>query len=181
MSILPAVHRYVREALAVVNRHPGNKYGTRVEVDNVVISDRMTTALGKAGVKRCKHDYDSFEYTIKISGKIFKADSNELRQTVFHEVAHIADHAIFGKMGHGDTWKAIMGWLGVVAEVRASEARMKAIGYVHEKRKFAYHVVACVQCGRQYHVSPRRLKVISKYRCRDDGKPLKDVGEIIIK
>lgn len=46
MSILSAVRRYVREALAVVNGHHGNKYGTRVEVDNVAISDRKTFPKG---------------------------------------------------------------------------------------------------------------------------------------
>lgn len=39
-----------------------------------------------------------------------------LRTTVFHEVAHLIEHKLFGKMSHGKKWRLIMQGFGFKQE-----------------------------------------------------------------
>lgn len=78
------------------------------------------------------------EYHLHISSKIFKKDSPTLRETVYHEVAHLADVQLFNTWGHGEGWKLMMETLGYPsARVHVREIDYRRVGYDYNPQWFA--------------------------------------------
>ena len=70
------------------------KNATGVEIAEPAIewSNKMTSVWGLASTKV----YNGKRiYHIKLAAKIFLRDTNALRDTVAHELAHIADHVLY--------------------------------------------------------------------------------------
>lgn len=70
-----------------------------------------------------------YYYTITISSKIFTKDCVSLKETVYHEVAHIADWQIYRKWGHGETWTRLMYRLGVEPKIFIDPHDYEDAGY----------------------------------------------------
>ena len=120
----PLVQRYIDEALTILRK----KTRRKVRCDSLTFSPRMTSTLGHATFKYDRKSAD-YHYSIRISKVIFKGDSDVLRETVYHEVAHVADHQIYKEWGHGPTWEKLMGHLGLEPKVYAEVEDYASIGY----------------------------------------------------
>jgi predicted SprT family Zn-dependent metalloprotease len=92
----------VRECVEAIEQQTGKK----LVVPTVVWSNKMSRSWGKASFID-KTD-GRREYIITLSAKVFNAETNALRNTVAHEVAHIADLQLYKNWGHGPTWAMIM-------------------------------------------------------------------------
>jgi predicted SprT family Zn-dependent metalloprotease len=128
ISIKGLVYIYIEQALKKLQHHTKQK----LRVDDVMMSKKMTSTMGEAywePKNRKNH------YIIKISSKIFTQDCKALRDTVYHEVAHIADYQIYKKWGHGKTWKRLMVRLGLEPLVLGTEEEFDDAGFVDISKK----------------------------------------------
>ena len=117
------------------------KLGKDVEVTRVVWSNKMTRTWGKASLKTYN---GKREYIITLASQIFKIDSPELRNTVAHEVAHLADFQVYNQWGHGRTWRYLMSAvLGHRAERCVTEQEKAALNVVIPKRLITKYEYAC--------------------------------------
>jgi len=106
---------------------------TRLSRAYFEISNRLTTTAGKATVGGPNLG------RIKLSGKIFADPRNseaDLRNTIRHEVAHIA---VPQGSGHGPVWQRMAKLLGCTAE-RCHEMAVQA------KTRYNFEV-SCSSCG----------------------------------
>lgn len=114
---------YAKEALAILQATTKKK----LRVDEILTSGRMTSTLGYAQWKYLRSR--RYHYTIKLSTAIFKGDSQVLRDTVYHEVAHLVDYQLYKNWGHGHTWKQLMIKLGLQPNVYCESEELATIGY----------------------------------------------------
>ena len=109
----------------------------------VRVNPRLRTSLGRARWKRGK----TGELVIAIElHPSLAADAEQYRDTVTHEVAHLAA----GRgAGHGPVWRAWHRKLGGSARRTATVAEAAALGIERKRRKrSARRVVAtCERCG----------------------------------
>lgn len=171
MSIQHLVDQYINEASEILKSK-----NLKCHVDTVILSSRMSRTLGAALFKERAGNF--YTYSIKISSKAFTCDSKKLRNTVFHEVAHIADHQNYKKFGHGVTWKYLMNVLGYDAEIYYdAEAVEEEIGHKHETRKNKRYIFACVTCKREYQLTSQKLKKLKYYKCHCRGE-IENTGRV---
>lgn len=145
---------YVNDALLIVKE----KTGKYVTIDKVVFCDEIRS-LGLASRKDDK-------FIISISMK-YKADSSALRETVFHEVAHIADYVLFKKWGHGKTWKHIMKqWFNMSPMACASVEKCAEAGIAPRKiKRHKRHLVVCSSCNHNFLLTSVKFKKLSNFAC----------------
>jgi predicted SprT family Zn-dependent metalloprotease len=157
------VKAYVDECVAILRER-----NIVVRVDKIEMSNRMTTTLGLMQISnRCGR----LTYTLKLNAKAFIRDSEELRETVFHEVCHAADHANYNSVGHGLTWKSLMCMVGLKPDTYASKEKIESIGYaVKRVRKFSKLRVICDQCEKRYKLTKVQYARIDSYKCMCGGK-----------
>ena len=160
MSLQTIIEQYLAEAKEILEE----KLGHTLTLDSIKMNGRMTKCLGRASYSRKS---GKVHYKIVISSVIFKSDSNQLRSTVFHEAAHIADHQINGTMNHGDSWKKIMEALDQEPSRLVSVSDLAEIGYEYKRRRQARFPVVCVdnECGRKYMLTRARHSKLHKYQC----------------
>lgn len=118
------------------------KNATGVEIAEPAIewSNKMTRVWGLASTKA----YNGKRiYHIKLAAKIFLRDTNALRDTVAHELAHIADHVLYNGWGHGASWRAVMSMLGRNANRLVTAEEKAEVGVVIEKRQITKYEYAC--------------------------------------
>lgn len=111
------------EALSILQKYTCKK----LRIDEIILSGRLSSTMGMAYIDFQGRKY---YYTITISSKIFTKDCVSLKETVYHEVAHIADWQIYRKKGHGDTWVRLMNRLGVEPKIFAEPHEYIEAGYV---------------------------------------------------
>jgi len=117
------------------------KTGTTIEVTRVVWSDKMYRTWGVASIKPYN---GKRQYVIKLASQIFKADTPELRNTVAHEVAHLADFQLYNGWGHGRTWRHVMRTLlGRNPERCVTEEEKAALNVAIPKRLITKYEYAC--------------------------------------
>lgn len=162
MSVQAITKQVIRETLQKIKERTGKD----VQIDEVEWSNRMSRAWGRAELGTyCGRRI----YRIKLAAKVFTEDSEALRTTVIHEVAHIADFQLYNNWGHGPTWKGIMRMLGQSPNRLATREEMKQVNLV-AKRKVLKYVYKC-SCREHYvagkaHSSMRRGSVYLCKHCR---------------
>lgn len=145
---------YVGDALAIIKQ----RTGIVVNIDEVIFCDEIRS-LGLASLNGGKH-------TISISMK-YKADSSALRETVFHEVAHIADNVLYKKWGHGKTWKYIMKhFFNLSPMAMASIEKCAEAGIAPRKiKRHKRHLVVCSSCNHNFLLTSAKFKKLSNFVC----------------
>ena len=114
---------YIQEALEILQRTTKK----RLRFDELILSGRLSSTMGLANYHKVGNRY---YYTITISSKIFKRDSMALKNTCYHEVAHLADWQIYRNWGHGDTWCRLMRRLGLEPRVHIEPEEYVEAGYI---------------------------------------------------
>lgn len=168
-EVKEAVHEYVELAIESIRNH----YGKDVRVDNIVLNGRMRRSAGRAGIKTCPRTGHR-TYKVEISTCIFKFDSKKLKDTVIHEVCHVADHQLFGNFEHGPTWKELMVAVGQKPDVYYSKEEMQMYGHEVPERRHQRVLAQCVSCSKQYKLTPYKANRLQRYVCRCKN-PLKIV------
>lgn len=153
--------KYVQQNIELIKA----KYGRTVRVDQIEWSNKMHRHWGLASSKA----YNGQRlYIIKLAAKVFTEDSEAFRNTIAHEVAHLADFQIFKEWGHGRTWKAIMRAIGQNPTRCATEEEAKEIGYTYERKRQVRYVYNC-SCEQVHYVSGvvhSRIQKGQTYKCR---------------
>ena len=142
--ILEIIHNEVTEALNMARAFfPNNNIPT----PKVELSNRMTRAAGK-----CTFRYDSARYTLKFSKSIIQDNDLDmfLKRTVWHEVAHLVQHAVYGVMDHKRSFKYVMQTVFNKTALESTrchnfETRSRTI-----QKKYVY---ACDCCGTRMDMS----------------------------
>jgi len=152
------------------------KTGKEVRVDEVEWSGRMTRSWGLAqlGMMNGRR-----VYRIKLASKVFTQDSKAFRDTVIHEVAHLADFQIYNNWGHGATWKGIMRMLGAQPNRIASSEEVQQVNKV-PKRKMLKFVYKC-PCSTHFFSSRAHRSESARpgcYRCKHCKAGMKYTGQV---
>lgn len=134
------------------------EFGFVPRVDEIKFSNAMTRTWGRA--EWLSHPKFPTKTTIKLSAKVFKADSKAFRNTVVHEFAHIADFWMTGKMDHGENWERLMRMFGQQPNKTVTKKEIEEVGFVRERRKMTKYVF---KCGCQEHlISGQRFDAARK-------------------
>lgn len=118
--------KYIQEAFEILQKTTAK----RLRYDRLLLCGRMSSTMGLATYNFIGNRY---HYTIKISSKIFRRDSVALKDTCYHEVAHLADWQIYRKWGHGDTWCRLMRRLGLEPRIHIEPYEYVEAGYLSEE------------------------------------------------
>lgn len=111
------------------------------------VSSRMTRSAGKAIYKR------SVPFEIVMSLPYYAESSNEMRNTVTHEAAHIVAGLA---AGHGPMWKMIHRSMGGDG-LRCGAAKPLAPGFSHRARASRVPV-PCAKCGQSISLGPTQAR-----------------------
>jgi len=117
------IEKYAKEALEILQVTTKKK----LRLDQIIMCNKLSKTMGKAAYDHMGRG--KISYWIKISTKIFKRDSEALRNTVYHEVAHIVDHQLNDELAHGPTWADLMIKLGLEPVINATEEEYIECGY----------------------------------------------------
>jgi predicted SprT family Zn-dependent metalloprotease len=126
-------------------------YGVKVPNIQYRTSARMTRTAGNAKVR-------FGVYTLSISSYTYNethVKTETFRNTVIHELAHLVEYAIYGKMSdHGFNWREIMRKLGQVPNRMMTVEERKEINLVRApKRKMTRYSHDCAaKCGAKHYV-----------------------------
>lgn len=147
-----------------------------IPMPKIEFSNRMTTCAGKCRME----SGGKAGYTVIFSMPIMRDnDINRFaNETVYHEVAHMVDHIIYGGWGHGNTFFHA---LHTILE------RPRSYGRCHSfkvKRRGTRHNYHCPDCGSTVTVSSVIHGKIQRGQRRwhkGCHSPLKYIGEKIEK
>jgi predicted SprT family Zn-dependent metalloprotease len=158
-----AVNQYINEARQLIK----SVYNYHLKLHAIKFSSRMKRVNGKAIYE--KTNFGTF-YTITISTHVYQHDSIELKKTVFHEIAHILDHQLYGGWSHGATWKKVMISLGQSPDRLKSQAALQEAGHsVYKRKQQLRYLVKCKTCNHYYKMSGKKFNNIENYRCKCRG------------
>lgn len=144
--------KHIQDALDIVN----SRFVKKTVIDEVIYCNEIRS-LGVASIANGNKIYISMKYTF---------DCKELRETCFHEVAHITDVVVYGTWGHGKNWKSIMRFFGLSDKATASIEKCAAAGIeVKARKRQKRHLVVCSECNHPYYLSGHRMKKINYYVC----------------
>lgn len=153
----------VEELVPVIER----KYHVKLPKINVVSNNRLTRFFGRASIS------GQGTAILEVAGKVFegKTSTKAFRDTVIHELCHIADYTINGYMSdHGSKWKEIVLVCGSTPKKFVSEDELKETGYVKPVRKVKRYEHKCLcmthKVGGQVH---NKILKGSKYTCNKCG------------
>lgn len=127
-----------------------------VPVPPIYWNPNMRTTAGKAKVSRKMRQGE----WIQLNPHLLQDEKN-LRQTLMHELCHIADFVLYGKLGHGPTWKHCMRLTG------RQPNRCHQYDTSSLKRRHKRHPAKC-NC-RTYELTGVRVRKIqagARYLCR---------------
>jgi len=129
--------------------------GVRIDEPAIEWSNKMTRTWGVASTKAFN---GKRIYRIKLASKIFVRDTRTLRDTVAHEVAHIADHVLYNGWGHSSSWRYVMTKiLGRDANRLVTDEEKADVGVVVQKRLITKYEYAC-GCSKYLVVGARHKK-----------------------
>lgn len=153
--------------------------GITIPFPRITINNRMTQTLGLAEYHQDERDQNNQGYCVQFSGKRFAGleQSSAFADTVFHEIAHIADHFINGKFNdHNQKWKYFANMIGAMPNASASQKNSDALNK-------SGHLYVCPACNNQIHISTQRHNNIQKRgalfccnRC-NTNKPIQYAGQ----
>jgi predicted SprT family Zn-dependent metalloprotease len=161
VSLQQIAQEEVQRCIKVIQQHTGQ----HIRVDRVEFSPRMFRTWGCASLKTYNGQR---KFCIKLASKIFVEDSQAFRNTIAHEVAHLADFQIYNQWGHGRTWKSIMQMLGQEGNRLVTKEELTEVNVVVTKRKQVRYVYNC-SCNKEHHVSGivhSRIQKGYTYKCR---------------
>lgn len=162
MNVTSAVYTYLAEGLQILASKGYNLTRPQIKMNR-----RLTRSLGRAVIKTDARTGVK-TYTVEINAKAFTSDSPELRETVLHEIAHIAQYQLDGKLDHGSTWSKYMRLMGQKAEQYASKDKIEAIGYVKPVRK-TRTLVQCNSCGAKHKATSKQITFLTRCKCKCGG------------
>lgn len=143
LDVIPKLHRI---------------HGVVPRYDFIRTSDTMTRVLGRA----------SSSYTITLNSKAFAGheDSDSFANTVIHELCHLYEFQLKGKMSHSPFWKSLMVDCGAAPNRCFTAEEQAEIGYVAQTNRTKY----AHNCQCQTHmigaVIHRNILSGSKYKCK---------------
>lgn len=111
-----------------------------------------STCAGKACISETRYG----RYTIKLNVPLFahNDDSDQIDNTVGHEIAHLVAFAVYGDRGHGKRWKSVMIRFGLPPErCHSMNDAARAVG--KNTTVYAYH---CAGCGKVVSLGAKRHK-----------------------
>jgi SprT protein len=123
----------------------------RTKECKIVVKEEMRTTAGTAYYKA---------NTIHLNKKLFTENINTFNQTIGHEVAHLINYEVYGKRGHGPTWKNVMIMMGL-------EPR-RCHSYKVERRSHKPVAYGKCECRADIPIKTRRYNKIlrgAKYKC----------------
>lgn len=158
----------------------GNKYSyiKHVFSTQIKLNNRLKVCAGKARWLCYKDQADVSSFIIEINPKIFTwFDTNELYDTVSHEVAHLIDVIIRNKTSHDKHWKAIhhsMNGSGLSTFKKGlidpfNHPTKKYIYYSLKKGVFfnvSSHKARKLKCNVKRNDDPKVLDIIKKYNLK---------------
>jgi len=149
-------------------------YGVKIPNIQYRTSGRMTRAAGIARVKfgKCSISISTYMYNDT------HLETKSFRNTVLHELAHLVEYAVFGKMSnHGFQWREIMRKIGLIPNRFTTVAERKEIDLVAApKRKMTRYLHACSpSCTAKHYVGGQIHNKIMRgaiYTCKRCGTKL---------
>lgn len=115
-------------------------------------------------------------HEIRFGTKTFKVLSEESqRETVAHEVAHIAAIETYGPRiaPHGWQWKRVMARLGYHDASATEDLAKQSVETVTAlraiRRKKVRHVAVCQTCSHEFLLTAGKASRVAGYRCSDRG------------
>lgn len=176
-QITAAAQKIVAEIAPLVKE----KFNIEVPRITYRASTRMTRCWGNARVENVSIPTRRV-YEMKLSANVFNEtnlDSESFRNTVIHELAHLLEVALHGRMSdHGFDWREIMRKLNTIPNRRVTGAERKEIGHVPApKRLMTKYVHKCTsqtctavhKVGGQVH---NKIMLGCTYTCRRCGTKL---------
>lgn len=94
-----------------------------IEVPPIVYNGRLRRAVARFVFKRRERT----PVKIDVSAEMLTFDSERFCQTLLHELAHVADLALYGNANHGFDWQLCMARLGVTPHRLYNPAQVVAI------------------------------------------------------
>ena len=155
------------------------KYGIKIPSIIVKSSSRMVRSFGRAEFSNL-----TGRYTIKIAEYVYAhhTESKAFRNTVAHELAHIAEHIAFKRFSHSSDWARIMHAMGEQPNRFATVEKKAEIEYVRPpKRQMTKYVHKCAggckhTVGGQVH---NKILRGAMYTCKRTGRVLEKTFEVV--
>lgn len=135
-KILVAAQEIIKNDIAILSSH----FGINIPQIEVKVNSRMTRYFGKALL------FTDGSTEIEISKKIFKGKTHTLafKNTVQHELAHVAEHFIYGDMSdHGKYWLDIMNVLGAPTDVFVTNKALQEVNFDIPRRDLKKYTYKC--------------------------------------
>lgn len=147
------------------------KYGVPVAFPKIEINKRMFRCFGKATVNILLGIFK-----IELSGKVYegRTDTSAFRNTVIHELCHLYEYQLKGRLSHSQVWAELMETCGEVASQHVTDDKVKEVEFerfVKPKRTYMY------SCACQSHSVNVRQNYAMKqgvvFKCNRCKSPLK--------
>jgi SprT protein len=142
----------------------------------VRFSNRMTKVSG-----RCS--YKGYAYELKFSVDIMQRNDMTayLDRTVPHEVAHLVQHAVYGKMDHKDTFTYVMRNVFLRSSKQATRCHSYETVPTKKRAPQAKYKYECPTCGEVFNLSAvRHGKVRKGTEYSHKGhRPLRYLNEVV--
>lgn len=181
IDIILAAKKIINEAIPVIEQHYGKEL-PELRLITLKTSKRMTRTFGQAQIKTKS---GRKMYIVKLSTAVYKSEhiqTRAFRNTVVHEIAHIAEALIYNRsMSHSLDWAAIMNVCGEQAARFATIEKKAEIDYVRPpKRKMKKYIHKCDggcshTVGGQIHNKIMKGRI---YTCRKTGTVLQTSFEV---
>lgn len=147
------------------------KYGVEVAMPKIEINNRMFKCFGKATVNIL-----AGIFKIELSKKVYegRTDTKAFRNTVIHELCHLYEYQLKGRLSHSKTWAELMVTCGEVASQYVDEEKAKEVEFERfvKPRKTFFYSCAC----RTHEVTVRQNYAIKQgvvFKCVHCKSPLK--------
>lgn len=147
-----------------------------IQMPVVRFSNRMTKVSG-----RCT--FTGNHYELKFSRDIMQRNDMTayLERTVPHEVAHLVQHCVYGKMDHGNTFKYVMRNVFLRSAKQATRCHSYDTVPTKKRAPQAKYKYECPTCGEVFALSAvRHGKVRKGVGYSHKGhKPLRYLNQVI--
>lgn len=162
-NIVNEANRIIKEVTPIIEK----QYNTKLPNITVSASGHMRKTFGLA-------IYREGKFYIKLSKYAYenKTDTKAFRNTVIHELAHVAERVIFYRFSHSADWAGIMRVCGENASRFVTTEKKDEIGYVRPpKRTMTKYVHKCAG-GCSHTLSGQKHNKLLRgtvYTCRKTG------------
>ena len=108
---------------------------------------------------------------IGLNARLLIDEPVELKDTIYHEIAHIVNHYLYQGKDHDAQWQDVMGRLG------RKPSRCHAIDVSKIKRRWKRYAVRCNICEKQWQMTSVKARKVMRgaLKCRPCNKILEVV------